>query len=179
MRHALRKFNQDEATRGVRPLQTGLALHWGHVVLGTIGTQQRLDTTVIGDPVNVAARLEGLSRHFGSEILITGEFVAALSTPNNHQMRLVARSVLRGRHADTTVYEVLDSLEPAQLKLRLSSRHLLEEGIGALEDERFVDATRCFLAGHEIDKDDATFAYYLDTAERERRLTTMPSGLTI
>ncbi len=170
MRRGLKSLNETAIQQGKSVLRSGVALHIGPVVLGSIGTVRRLDTTVIGDPVNVAARIEALTKDFESEVLISEELRSNLSRPGDYEMRVVARSVLRGRHESTTVYEVYDSLTAQQRGLRRQTQELLEAGIEALEESCFSEATRCFREGDRVDPEDGIFAHYAQRAERQRRL---------
>jgi adenylate cyclase len=61
-----------------RPLEIGIALHLGEVMYGNVGTEERLDFTVIGRAVNQAARLQGLTKHLGQPVLASAEFARPL-----------------------------------------------------------------------------------------------------
>ncbi|MEZ5831171.1 MAG: adenylate/guanylate cyclase domain-containing protein [Dongiaceae bacterium] len=72
-------LNETLATEGRPPLAFGIGLHWGEVEFGNIGTRDRLDFTVIGPAVNVASRLQELTKTVGTPILASAEFAAAAS----------------------------------------------------------------------------------------------------
>ncbi len=70
MRRALRDYNRERAARGEAPIENGVGITWGEAVSGNIGSERRMDYTVIGDTVNVASRLESLSKEYPSKILV-------------------------------------------------------------------------------------------------------------
>ncbi len=70
MHHAVARFNETRAAAHEEPLIIGVGLNTGTLMLGTIGGKDRLACNVIGDPVNLAARIEALTRHYGLDILV-------------------------------------------------------------------------------------------------------------
>ncbi|HTR87283.1 MAG TPA: adenylate/guanylate cyclase domain-containing protein [Reyranella sp.] len=84
--------NEARATGGHDPVRFGVGLHVGPVTFGNVGTEDRLDFTVIGPAVNRAARLEGLTKELGVPVLASAEFNAACTVP----MKSLGRHTLRG-----------------------------------------------------------------------------------
>ncbi len=101
----LDRVNEAVTARGGVPLAIGIGVHTGDVVLGNIGSVRKLDYTVIGDNVNVASRLEGLTKDYGCAVLISGDTWAEL--PAGWDCRYVDRVQVRGRQRPLDLYEPL------------------------------------------------------------------------
>jgi adenylate cyclase len=79
MRERLRVLNASLVGKGLPELSIGIGLHTGELLIGAIGAKRRLDYTVIGDTVNVASRIEGMTRSYPVEILLSDSTREALS----------------------------------------------------------------------------------------------------
>lgn len=101
----LEKFNEESADNGHEKIRIGIGIHYGPVALGTVGTEARMNTTVIGDTVNIAARMEKLTKKTEVPILFTEETLSDLDI-SAFRLRKVGQSILRGRTRPTTLYTV-------------------------------------------------------------------------
>ena len=93
-------LNAELAAEATAPLRFGIGLHWGEVEFGNIGTRDRLDFTVIGPAVNLASRLQDLTKAVASPVLASAEFAAASS----RDLRHLETRQLRGLAAEIAVY---------------------------------------------------------------------------
>ena len=109
MRRELAAFNAEREAAGQPPIASGIGAHGGEVVMGTIGFASKIESTVIGDAVNVASRVESLTKDHGVAVLVTDAVVTRLRDPGRYRLRKVASGVaLRGRVDPVDLYTVDD-----------------------------------------------------------------------
>ncbi len=104
-------LNAGWQARGLPTLKMGIGIHTGSVFAGNVGAPDRMKYAVIGDTVNVAARVEGLNRELGTAFLITEDTYAIL--PGRVQVGDRGEMKVKGRHRPVRVYEVLSLADPA------------------------------------------------------------------
>jgi adenylate cyclase len=101
----LRSLNQRRTAQGKDAIDIGVGVATGDVIIGTIGSQKRMDYTAIGDSVNLASRLEGANKYYGSKILVSESTVRAMK--NATPMREIDLIRVKGKDRAIAVYEVL------------------------------------------------------------------------
>lgn len=106
MQEALEAHNRDRAARGLAGLQQGVGVHWGEAVAGNIGTEDRLQYTVIGDVVNLASRLEGATKELKLPVLLSADVVQAARASGGAipALHSAGRLSVRGREGALEVF---------------------------------------------------------------------------
>jgi len=106
MLRALRDFNRERAKIGKSPINIGVGINTDEIVAGNIGSMKRMDYTVIGDGVNLASRLEGANKYYGTSLLIS-EFTFQ-NLKGKYMYREVDRLRVKGKAQPVSMYEILD-----------------------------------------------------------------------
>ena len=161
MQQQLSTYNAKQAMQGIEPIQTGTGVHIGPVMLGTIGNENRMDSTVIGDAVNLAARLESLTKFYRCRIIISDD-VFKLLEKNEFQCRALDWVVVKGRQKPIIVYEIFDADPEPE---RVQKQALLEtfhQGIQCYHDQYWQEGLRLFQACLSISADDYMSQMYVE-----------------
>ena len=109
MRAALVDYNEGRVRGGYPTIRFGIGIHTGQLMLGTIGENQRMDSTVISDTVNLASRLEGLTKKFQTDILVSGDTVYAVADQSSFRFEFLAEETVKGRTKPIGVYAVSEA----------------------------------------------------------------------
>jgi adenylate cyclase len=162
MRNELQKLNDGWKAEGRMGLGMGIGINQGEVIVGNIGSQERMDPTVIGDTVNLASRLEALTRQYSVDVLI-GPTAAELTRDEFH-LRSVARVQVKGKTQPVEVFTLIGARnDHVDLEL-LKWLQSYEEGIEKFRERDFVEAKILFSRFLEFYPDDFLAKMYLERA---------------
>jgi class 3 adenylate cyclase len=140
MSRALEIMNSERKAQGEPLLRIGIGIHTGPLMLGTIGGGDQLDSGVVGDTVNTAARLEGITKMYGAAVLISGATMTALKNPAHRALRPLDAVKAKGKSEPLALVEVLDADPKALRDVKLADRGELELAIGLYRKGHFQDA---------------------------------------
>lgn len=158
----VQEYNVERVAQGYLPVQVGIGIHVGHMMLGMVGETNRIQGDAFSDNVNLTARLEGLTKYYGVSMLISGQTLEYLSNPDQYQMRFLDRAIVKGRNEPITVYEVLDAETEEHRHIKLQTQPTYDQGIECYQQAKFEQAKSCFeevLAANPADK---TVRLYVD-----------------
>ncbi|MCU0544789.1 MAG: response regulator [Oscillatoriaceae cyanobacterium Prado104] len=145
MLKTLAEYNLNRQQSDRQPIEIGIGINTGNLRLGTVGGNSRIDTTVLGDTVNLGSRLQHLTKIYQTPFLISHHTLAQLEEPMKYAMRWVAQVKVRGKAQKVAVFEVFEADSPAQKQAKLETKSTFELALlryyqGAIEDAKSLFA---------------------------------------
>ena len=185
MQKELEVYNRERKTAGRIPLQTGIGLNTGDLMLGVIGDEYRYESTVISDAVNTASRMEGLTKIFGGSIILSEKTLAGLrgdfpsprklnsrseksrgdgKSPRDSDFayRYLGKVKVKGKDKALKIYDLYEGEPVAIRELKAQTKPTFEQGIAHYFNRQFGKAAECFKQVLEIHEEDLAAQYYLD-----------------
>jgi PAS domain S-box-containing protein len=159
MLEELNEYNISRNRPDDPPLQIGIGINTGSLMLGTVGGQSRMDSTVISDAVNLASRVETLTKEYGVSMLITQNTFIELN--DIYDLRLIDRVTVKGKSQMVTVYEVFAADPPELRQKKLETKTLFEQALVLYNSDRCVEATRFFSGCLQINPTDNVAQIYM------------------
>jgi adenylate cyclase len=150
MLSAVKAFNAEKKLPTDQPVKIGIGVHTGPVILGTIGSSDRMDSTVLGLTVNLAKRLEEVTRHLDVDMLISDHVARRLPVEHTYRFRKLGDVFLRGCSEPLPVAEVYDHDPPGVRTLKDRIGPIISEGIEHLKTGQLENALLRFQEAQSI-----------------------------
>ncbi len=156
----LARFNQRRRERGLVAIEIGIGIATGEVLAGSLGSRRRLEYTVIGDNVNLAARLEGANKHYGTTVLLAASTVEALKSRS--VLRRLDLIQVKGKSQPTLAYESLDHYDPEKYPRLPALIGAYESGLDCYMRRDWTNAVQHFGEALEVAPTDQPAQIFID-----------------
>ncbi len=168
---------------GYRPtdqtIQIGIGLHNGPVILGTIGSPKRMDSTALGFTVNLAKRLEEVTRPLNVDMLISDEVADQLSEGHGHRFRRLGEVSIKGSSTPIGIVEVYDQDPPEVRYLKDQIEPIMSEGIEFFKAGRLDDAMSNLKRAHVIFPQDLPLRFLMSSLQNALEQGEMIKGCAL
>jgi two-component system sensor histidine kinase ChiS len=162
MQSGLHRYNLHRAEDGKPPLAMGIGLHIGNVIIGTLGANDRMDSTAIGDAVNLASRIEGMTKMYGVGILASMDTISALENPSIYRTRFIDNVRAKGKNEPVQIWQIIGKSEENVSGNYFAMLSAYNEGIELYRAKKIQDAKEMFAHALSLEPTDKVSAIYLE-----------------
>jgi class 3 adenylate cyclase len=162
MRTKLFEFNEDLKQSGKEPIDSGIGINTGNLMLGIVGGKGRIEGTVISDHVNLSSRLEGLTKKYGTPILISQDTLIKLENPQNYKYRFLDSVTVKGKRNSVNIFEIIDGETPTIKAQKINTLGAFKSALQLYRNREFEDALRQFEEIKKISQNDTIVDIYIN-----------------
>lgn len=162
MQMSVQTYNQEREDSGLTPIRIGVGLHTGEVIMGTIGTSVRMDSTVLGDNVNLSSRLEDLSKNYGVDIIISETTLSLLKNIDQIDYRELDWLVVKGKSQPLMIYEIFSHLPRPIRKVKKKVGKLIKTGLFFRKTQQWDEALAYFQKAYDLSPEDKTVTHHIE-----------------
>ena len=168
MCQSLRKYNEEKLGSSHNdPIRIGVGINTGNSVLGTLGDNKRMETSVISSAVNIASRLEALTKEYGVPVLLSGQTFKNLSK-NRFRLRWIDRTAVKGQKQETDIYELIDAHCDEEILLKQRTLPLFERAMTAFYRDEKERAYMLFEGVLQENPNDSVAIIYMQRCSERR-----------
>jgi class 3 adenylate cyclase len=161
----LQDYNKTREAKGEPEIKVGIGINTGKVIWGTIGSDERMESAVIGDTVNLTSRLESLTKKYQVDIILSESTFQELKNPSDISHRQADIVQVKGKKQPVTIYEIFEN-DPEPIKTqKMNSLEAYQKGLEYHHNKNWQEALICFKECLQLCPDDPVASLYINRCQ--------------
>jgi class 3 adenylate cyclase/streptogramin lyase len=166
MEKEIQKYNKHREEFNRKPIRAGIGIHTGQLMMGLIGYEQRVDTASIAHTVNVASRMESMTKFYGVNILLSESSFQSIDRPQDFCFRHLGSVIVKGKKDSFQIYECCNGDTPEVSKMKKASIDDFHTGVEYFHNKEFNKASQVFEEIFEMNPYDKPAKYYYKVSRK-------------
>ncbi|HNO24564.1 MAG TPA: adenylate/guanylate cyclase domain-containing protein, partial [Leptospiraceae bacterium] len=166
MHSELRDLNDKRMKKNYPVIRIGIGIHTGNLMLGTIGEKERMDGSVISDSVNIASRIEGLTKLYGADLLISETAFQKVKDISSFPCRKIQKVKIRGKENYITILEIFTDRFLKETEQKMLTADIFEKAMDFYTGRQFSEAVQLFEKVLKENPSDMTADFFLKRSQK-------------
>ncbi len=166
MQKVIQLYNAERIEKERPPIKVGIGMHKGPLIMGIMGNESRLEANLVSDTVNAASRMEGLTKYYGSSLIITESMLNQVDDPAFFEYRSLGKVQVKGKNQAIEIFDVFEADTPEVFYKKQQTKAIFESGLKKYYQRQFEEATSCFAQVLSKHPEDKAAQIYLSNAVR-------------
>ena len=166
MQKEIQDFNLQRQQKNKSIIKIGIGMHTGPLIMGITGDFDRMDACTISDTVNTASRVESLTKHYKTSILLSDASLSQIANKQDFHLRNLGLVQLKGKHNSINVHECFSSETEDEIQKKTATLLLFNEGVSHFLNKSFSLANEAFKKVTELNPDDRTAKFFFDNSRQ-------------
>jgi len=162
----IHEYNIQRVQKARKPIKLGIGMHYGPLIMGIMGNEKRQEANLVSDTVNTASRMEGLTKYYGSPLIVTESVLNKTKEPVDCHYRSLGKVQVKGKQNALEIFDVFAGDAPFVMEKKLASQSVFEEGLAKYNIRAFEEATAAFAKVLSKHPEDRAAQLYLSNAIR-------------
>jgi len=168
MQNRILEYNRHRASVGYRPIEMGVGIHTGTLMLGVVGVQDRMENTVISDAVNLSSRLQAIAKAFNIGVVISEQSFKSLDDPTLFKYRFVGKVRVKGKAAPVSCFEIFGDTQDQVFDEKMKANTYFEQGMLRYYQKDFLAGFHYFQKALELLPQDGAAKFYMEVCWRKK-----------
>ncbi|MEP7373837.1 MAG: adenylate/guanylate cyclase domain-containing protein [Chitinophagaceae bacterium] len=166
MRKNIHELNIKRSLKNLSPIQIGIGMHTGSLIMGITGDKDRLDATTISDTVNTASRIESLTKYYKAGILLSDATLQQIEDHQQFNLRYLGKVQVKGKQEPVGLHECFSGSNEEEILIKEKTLPLFNEGMNHYLNRSFSSAIKSFQSITATYPADLTAEFFLTNATR-------------